>query len=126
MPGTDLFRRRWSRYSRPSPREDPMALTQDDYLRYARHLSLPEFGTAGQEKLLASSVLLIGAGGLGSPLALYLAAAGVGRLGIMDFDVVDLSNLQRQVIHRTQDVGTSKAKSARRAINDLNPDTVVE
>ncbi len=103
-----------------------MPLTSDQYLRYARHLSLPEFGEAGQEKLLASSVLLIGAGGLGSPLALYLAAAGVGRLGIMDFDVVDVSNLQRQVIHRTQDVGTSKAKSARRGVNELNPATVVE
>ncbi|MBA3686454.1 MAG: molybdopterin-synthase adenylyltransferase MoeB [Planctomycetes bacterium] len=103
-----------------------MALTSDDYLRYARHLTLPEFGEAAQEKLLNASVLLIGAGGLGSPLALYLAAAGVGRIGIMDFDVVDVSNLQRQIIHRTQDVGTSKAQSAKRGINDLNPKTVVE
>lgn len=103
-----------------------MALTSDQYLRYARHLTLPEFGEEAQEKLLKSSVLLIGAGGLGSPLALYLSAAGVGRIGIMDFDVVDVSNLQRQVIHRTQDVGTSKAKSAKRAINDLNPDVLVE
>ncbi len=103
-----------------------MPLNSDDYLRYARHLSLPEFGEQGQEKLLKSSVLLIGAGGLGSPLALYLAAAGVGRIGIMDFDVVDVSNLQRQIIHRTQDVGTSKAKSARRGINDLNPGTKVD
>jgi len=103
-----------------------MALTSDQYQRYARHLTLPEFGEAAQEKLLKSSILLIGAGGLGSPLALYLAAAGVGRLGIMDFDVVDVSNLQRQVIHRTQDVGTSKAKSARRGVNDLNPEVKVE
>ena len=103
-----------------------MALSSDQYLRYARHLTLPEFGEAGQEKLLKASVLLIGAGGLGSPLALYLAAAGVGRLGIMDFDVVDVSNLQRQIMHRTQDVGTSKAKSARRAVMDLNPGTVVD
>ena len=103
-----------------------MALSSDQYLRYARHLTLPEFGEAGQEKLLQASVLLIGAGGLGSPLALYLAAAGVGRLGIMDFDVVDVSNLQRQIMHRTQDVGTSKAKSARRAVMDLNPGTVVD
>jgi len=103
-----------------------MALTSDQYLRYARHLTLPEFGEEAQEKLLHSSVLLIGAGGLGSPLAMYLSAAGVGRIGIMDFDVVDVSNLQRQVIHRTQDVGTSKAKSAKRAINDLNPDVLVE
>ncbi len=101
-------------------------LTSDQYLRYARHLTLPEFGEAGQGKLLKSSVLLIGAGGLGSPLALYLAAAGVGRLGIMDFDVVDVSNLQRQIMHRTQDVGSSKAKSAQRAIKDLNPGVQVE
>lgn len=103
-----------------------MPLTSDQYLRYARHLTLPEFGEAGQEKLLKASVLLIGAGGLGSPLALYLAAAGVGRLGIMDFDVVDVSNLQRQVIHRTQDVGTSKAKSAKRGVQDLNPGCQVD
>jgi molybdopterin/thiamine biosynthesis adenylyltransferase/rhodanese-related sulfurtransferase len=103
-----------------------MPLTSDQYQRYARHLTLPEFGESAQEKLLASSVLLIGAGGLGSPLALYLAAAGVGRIGVMDFDVVDVSNLQRQVAHRTQDIGTSKAKSARRAIQDLNPGVVVE
>src|SRR6188768_345829 len=103
-----------------------MALTSDQYQRYARHLTLPEFGEAAQEKLLKSSVLLIGAGGLGSPLALYLAAAGVGRIGIMDFDVVDVSNLQRQIMHRTQDVGSSKAKSAQRAIKDLNPGVVVE
>jgi len=103
-----------------------MPLTSDQYLRYARHLTLPEFGEAGQEKLLKSSVLLIGAGGLGSPLAMYLAAAGVGRLGIMDFDVVDTSNLQRQIIHRTQDVGTSKAKSARRGVNDINPGVQVD
>ncbi len=101
-------------------------LSSDQYLRYARHLTLPEFGEAAQEKLLKSSVLLIGAGGLGSPLALYLAAAGVGRLGIMDFDVVDVSNLQRQVIHRTQDVGTSKAKSAKRGVQDLNPGVQVD
>jgi adenylyltransferase/sulfurtransferase len=103
-----------------------MTLTSDQYLRYARHLTLPEFGEAGQEKLLRASVLLIGAGGLGSPLALYLAAAGIGRIGIMDFDVVDLSNLQRQVMHRTQDVGTPKARSAKRAINDLNPGVQVD
>jgi molybdopterin/thiamine biosynthesis adenylyltransferase/rhodanese-related sulfurtransferase len=103
-----------------------MTLTSDQYLRYARHLTLPEFGEAGQEKLLRAAVLLIGAGGLGSPLALYLAAAGVGRIGIMDFDVVDLSNLQRQIMHRSQDVGTPKARSAKRAINDLNPGVQVE
>jgi sulfur-carrier protein adenylyltransferase/sulfurtransferase len=109
----------------PDPGESAV-LTSDQYLRYARHLTLPEFGEPAQEKLLTSSVLLIGAGGLGSPLALYLAAAGVGRLGIMDFDVVDVSNLQRQIMHRTQDVGTSKAKSAQRAIKDLNPGVQVD
>ena len=103
-----------------------MPLTPAQSARYARHLSLPEFGAAGQEKLLKSSVLIIGAGGLGSPLCLYLAAAGVGRIGIMDFDAVDHSNLQRQIIHRTQDVGTNKALSAKRGINDLNPEVVVE
>jgi len=103
-----------------------MPLTSDQYQRYARHLTLPEFGEGAQEKLLAASVLLIGAGGLGSPLALYLAAAGIGRIGVMDFDVVDVSNLQRQVAHRTQDIGTSKAKSAKRAIQDLNPGVTVE
>jgi adenylyltransferase/sulfurtransferase len=102
-----------------------MTLQPAQYQRYARHLTLPEFGQAAQEKLLASSVLLIGAGGLGSPLAIYLAAAGVGRIGIMDFDVVDLSNLQRQIIHRQQDVGINKAQSAKRAIADLNPDVEV-
>ncbi len=103
-----------------------MALTSSQYQRYSRHLSLPEFGEKGQEKLINSSVLLIGAGGLGSPLALYLAGAGVGRIGIMDFDVVDLSNLQRQIMHRVQDIGTSKAQSAKRAILDLNPTIQVE
>lgn len=103
-----------------------MSLSGEQYQRYARHLTLPEFGETGQEKLLNSSILLIGAGGLGSPLALYLGAAGVGRIGIMDFDVVDVSNLQRQIMHRMQDVGTSKAQSAKRAINDINPDITVE
>ena len=103
-----------------------MPLTPPQMKRYARHLSLPEFGATGQEKLLKSSVLIIGAGGLGSPLCLYLAAAGVGRIGIMDFDRVDESNLQRQVIHRTQDIGTSKAQSAKRGIQDLNPEVVVD
>ena len=103
-----------------------MPLTAAQSRRYARHLSLPEFGVEGQEKLLKGSVLIIGAGGLGAPLCLYLAAAGVGRIGIMDFDSVDESNLQRQVIHRTQDVGTSKAKSARRGILDLNPGVQVD
>lgn len=93
--------------------------------RYARHLALPEVGYAGQSKLRAASVLVIGAGGLGSPAALYLAAAGVGRLGIVDHDAVELSNLQRQILHGTPDVGQPKAASAARALGRLNPDIQV-
>ena len=96
-------------------------LTKDDVNRYARHLSLPEVGLEGQRKLRAASVLCIGAGGLGSPAALYLAAAGVGRLGVVDADVVELSNLQRQVLHGTGDVGRPKTESAAAAIGRLNP-----
>jgi molybdopterin/thiamine biosynthesis adenylyltransferase/rhodanese-related sulfurtransferase len=105
--------------------ELPKALTKEQRERYGRHLLLPEVGLEGQTKLLESKVLLLGAGGLGSPTALYLAAAGVGTLGIVDDDVVDLSNLQRQVIHTTETVGTSKVDSAERAINALNPDVQV-
>lgn len=94
--------------------------------RYSRHLLLPDVGKAGQEKLLASRVLVVGAGGLGSPALLYLAAAGVGHLGVIDDDVVDESNLQRQVIHGTSDIGVPKVESARRQIAELNPDVVVE
>ncbi|MEX2535119.1 MAG: molybdopterin-synthase adenylyltransferase MoeB [Trueperaceae bacterium] len=94
--------------------------------RYDRHLKLEEFGAAAQERLLESSVLVVGAGGLGSPALLYLAAAGIGRLGIVDDDVVDMSNLQRQVVHRNHDVGSPKAASAERAVRDLNPDVAVE
>jgi adenylyltransferase/sulfurtransferase len=96
-------------------------LDNDEILRYSRHLILPEFGLEGQRRLKASSVLIVGAGGLGSPLGLYLAAAGVGRLGIVDFDVVDATNLQRQVIHGTSDVGRPKLDSARDRIQELNP-----
>ena len=96
-------------------------LTRDELKRYSRHLTLPEVGIEGQEKLKNASVLLIGAGGLGAPLGLYLAAAGVGTLGIVDFDVVEESNLQRQVIHSTGGVGGSKAASAARRIAELNP-----
>jgi sulfur-carrier protein adenylyltransferase/sulfurtransferase len=95
------------------------------YERYRRHLSLPEFGLEGQQRLLASSVLLIGAGGLGCPLAQYLAAAGVGRIGLVDFDVVDVSNLQRQVLYGTQDVGRPKVEVARERIRAQNPDVDV-
>jgi len=94
--------------------------------RYARHLVLPEIGDAGQEKLLDSSVLVIGAGGLGSPLLLYLAAAGVGRIGIVDDDVVDLSNLQRQVVHDSSNVGMSKVESAKARLAEINPEVAVE
>lgn len=103
-----------------------VALSNEELQRYARHLILPEFGKAGQEKLRASSVLCVGAGGLGSPLSLYLAAAGVGRIGIVDFDVVDKSNLQRQIIHGTSWVGKRKVESAKARIKDLNPFVEVE
>ena len=96
-------------------------LTTEELVRYDRHLLLPQVGVEGQRKLKAASVLLIGAGGLGSPLALYLAAAGVDRLGIVDFDVVDESNLQRQVLHGTKDIGRPKLQSATERLHDLNP-----
>src|SRR4030081_3129661 len=92
------------------------ALTNDEILRCSRHLIMPEVGMEGQQKLKAARVLCIGAGGLGSPLALYLAAAGVGTLGLVDFDVVDSSNLQRQILHGTKDVGRPKLESARERI----------
>src|SRR5262252_5503577 len=98
-----------------------MELNNDELRRYSRHLSLPEVGLEGQKKIRSTSVLCIGAGGLGSPVALYLAAAGIGRLGIVDFDEVDLSNLQRQLLHGTADVGRAKTLSARESINRLNP-----
>ena len=107
------------------PIEKPPELTDPQRERYSRHLLLPEVGEKGQSKLLASKVLLLGAGGLGSPAALYLAAAGVGTLGIVDLDVVDASNLQRQIIHRTSAIGTPKVESAARSIGELNPDVKV-
>jgi len=103
-----------------------MALTNDEVKRYSRHLIMPEVGVDGQQKLKAGSVLCIGAGGLGSPAALYLAAAGVGRIGIVDFDVVDFSNLQRQVIHGTPDVGRSKLASAKDRLLGLNPHITID
>ena len=99
--------------------------TEDQVQRYARHIILPNVGGAGQRKLLDSSVLVIGAGGLGSPIALYLAAAGVGTLGIVDDDDVDLSNLQRQVIHTTDRIGTPKVDSAETSVKAINPDVDV-
>jgi len=101
-------------------------LSRDELLRYSRHLILPDVALDGQRKLKAARVLLVGAGGLGSPAALYLAAAGVGTLGIVDFDVVDVTNLQRQVLHGTRDIGRSKLASARDRIADLNPNVRVE
>lgn len=103
-----------------------MEFTDQQLERYARHIILPELGGKGQEKLLQSSVLVIGAGGLGSPLLLYLAAAGIGRIGIVDDDAVDLSNLQRQVIHATDRVGVAKVESARQVLAGINPDVTVE
>ena len=105
--------------------ETPPELTDSQRDRYSRHILLPEVGETGQARLLQSRVLLLGAGGLGSPAALYLAAAGVGTLGIVDADVVDASNLQRQIIHATSRVGTAKVESAAKAIADLNPDVKV-
>ncbi len=101
-------------------------LTREEFLRYGRHLIMPEVGLEGQKKLKSASVLIIGAGGLGSPLAFYLTAAGVGRIGIVDFDVVDFSNLQRQIIHTTNDVGRSKLESTREKLYALNPNVEIE
>jgi sulfur-carrier protein adenylyltransferase/sulfurtransferase len=102
------------------------SLSQNEVARYSRHLIMPEVGVDGQKRLKASSVLLIGAGGLGSPLGLYLAAAGIGRIGIVDFDVVDFSNLQRQIIHGTPDVGRPKLHSARERMQAINPEVRVD
>lgn len=102
-----------------------MSLSEEQIERYSRHILLKDVGGVGQERLLRSKVLVIGTGGLGSPIALYLAAAGVGTIGLVDADVVDLSNLQRQVIHFTPDVGRPKVTSAREKINQMNPDVTV-
>ncbi|MES1186088.1 MAG: molybdopterin-synthase adenylyltransferase MoeB [Myxococcales bacterium] len=107
------------------PIEEPTQLTPAQLDRYSRHILLPEVGEKGQEKLLKGRVLLLGAGGLGAPAALYLAAAGVGTLGIVDADTVDASNLQRQIIHATSRLGMAKVDSAETAIHDLNPDVKV-
>ena len=102
-----------------------MSLTEKQIERYSRHIILEQVGGTGQEKLLNSKVLIIGAGGLGAPAGLYLAAAGVGTIGIVDSDKVDLTNLQRQIIHHTSDVGTEKTKSAENTIKAINPDVTV-
>jgi molybdopterin/thiamine biosynthesis adenylyltransferase/rhodanese-related sulfurtransferase len=109
----------------PGP-DDLPSLTDEELLRYGRHLVLPEVGLEGQRRLKQARVLLVGAGGLGSPAALYLAAAGVGHLGLCDFDAVDASNLQRQVLHGTRDVGRPKVESGRDRLADLNPNVHVE
>jgi sulfur-carrier protein adenylyltransferase/sulfurtransferase len=100
---------------------DPTRFTEEQVQRYSRHIILPNIGAKGQRKLLDGSVLVIGAGGLGSPIAMYLAAAGVGKLGIVDFDRVDLTNLQRQILHTTPDVGRSKVESAVKHLRAINP-----
>src|ERR1022692_2126314 len=105
----------------PATPASELALTKDEILRYSRHLIMPEVGTEGQLKLKAAKVLLVGTGGLGAPLGLYLAAAGVGRIGLVDFDVVDFTNLQRQVIHGTSDVGRKKLDSAAARMREINP-----
>lgn len=97
-------------------------ITDDQLIRYARHVILEEVGEEGQAKLLRSRVLVVGAGGLGSPVLMYLAAAGVGNIGVVDFDVVDMSNLQRQIVHATESVGTPKVESAARTIKAVNPE----
>src|SRR5215475_924303 len=112
----------------PSLTEEHVALPQldnDEIARYSRHLILPEVGLEGQQKLKAAKVLCVGTGGLGSPLAFYLAAAGIGTLGLVDFDVVDESNLQRQIIHTTKDVGRPKIDSATEKLEALNPHMTV-
>ncbi len=101
-------------------------MNDNQLLRYSRHILLPKIGYEGQEKLTQSHALIVGAGGLGSPAALYLAASGVGKLTICDFDIVDLTNLQRQIIHTTQSVGINKAVSAQQTIYEINPEVVVQ
>ena len=112
--------------STPGPGREAGSLSHPELVRYSRHLALPEVGVAGQERLRAARVLLIGAGGLGSPAALYLGAAGVGTIGIVDFDVVDATNLQRQVLHGTPDIGRPKLDSARDRLAALNPHVTVQ
>lgn len=103
-----------------------MPLSPQDAQRYARQIALPEIGPHGQERLLKSSVLIVGAGGLGSPAAMYLAAAGVGRIGLLDFDIVDLCNLQRQILHSSSGVGKPKVESAAATLSSLNPSLEIE
>src|SRR5688572_17928044 len=103
-----------------------VTLTNDEIARYSRHLIMPEVGMEGQKKLKGASVLLIGTGGLGSPASMYLAAAGVGRMGLVDFDVVDTSNLQRQVVHGQSTVGKRKVDSAKERLHDINSNVQID
>lgn len=114
---------RWEELGLPTV--EPETMSDDQRDRYSRHIKIPEIGEEGQQQLLASRALLVGAGGLGSPAGYYLAAAGVGTLGIVDDDVVERSNLQRQILHTDEDVGQPKVESAERRINQLNPDVEV-
>src|SRR6266478_1529878 len=110
----------------PEERSANIQFSNDEIARYSRHLIMPEVTLEGQKRIKAAGILCIGAGGLCSPIALYLAAAGVGRLGLVDFDVVDFSNLQRQVLHGTDDVGRPKLHSARDRIHDINPEVQID
>src|ERR1700757_5473963 len=110
----------------PENRLKNIDFSNDEIARYSRHLIMPEVTLEGQKRIKAASVLCIGAGGLGSPAALYLAAAGVGRLGLIDFDRVDLTNLQRQILHGTKDIGRGKLESARDRLRDINPEIEVQ
>src|SRR5947208_7688654 len=108
------------------PRASDVNLSPPEIARYSRHLIMPEVGMDGHKRLKAASILLIGAGGLGSPLCLYLAAAGIGRIGLVDFDVVDFSNLQRQIMHGTPDVGRPKLQSAKDRLQAINPEVKLD
>jgi molybdopterin/thiamine biosynthesis adenylyltransferase len=110
----------------PMTEKQTEELSHDEIRRYSRHLLIPEVGLEGQKKLKQSSVLIIGTGGLGSPVSMYLAAAGVGRIGLVDYDVVDYSNLQRQIIHGSATLGDLKVDSAKTRLLDINPDIEVE
>src|ERR1700739_3914984 len=110
----------------PPSAKPAASLSKQEVLRYSRHLIMPEVGMDGQLKLKQAKILMVGTGGLGAPLGLYLAAAGVGRIGIVDFDVVDFTNLQRQVIHGTKDVGRKKIDSAADRMTDINPNIQID
>ena len=110
----------------PPERLEVIELSTPEKQRYARHLTIPDVGIEGQKKLKAAKVLCIGAGGLGSPVAMYLAAAGIGEIGIVDFDLVDFSNLQRQLLHGTGDIGKKKIVSATERLSEINPEVGVK